>query len=96
MLPLDAAKLLITLPIRFDPNEMTGFSQVSGVRLAQIPEEQNGEELYTVVLDQNRSHVFVDVTAPVELSPGASWLDAAAISTTRIARLAVLDLEADI
>lgn len=60
----DEVTLGVSLPIGLDGSGVEGFKEISGVRLVQ--RSSDGDELYSVVLDQFADRVAVNISAPIE------------------------------
>jgi hypothetical protein len=91
-LPAHGAITAIKLPVNLAPADVSGFSQVRGVRLVQMESADQEVELYSVVLDNHEDMVLVDARVPVELSIGDVTFEGAVQRAWSIAKYAVPSL----
>lgn len=87
---LPASKVLpfVNVPIPLAESEISGFSEIRGVRVVQPDPEDAENELYSVILDHRGELMAIRVEAPLEAGCDESILSVAFERALSIAKLA--------
>ena len=93
ILPLTNTVTAVTLPIELGEGAIAGFSQIRGVQLASVPNDDTQQPLYSVILQPTGNRMSVATWLDTEVELDANILDTAISKAATIARLAVPSLE---
>lgn len=92
-IPTDSATPAVSLPIKLSPSEVTGFSEIRGVRLVQVDPAKPESSLYSAIVQQSSSSVSVHAISAAEINSRPEMLNVAWASGLAVARLAVPSIE---